>query len=182
MCERIIDTETLFKGAVFRVLRHWVQLRPGLVVEREVVDKGGDSVAIVAVDEARHIYLINEYCCAIQARALSLPKGMIDAGESPEEAVLRELREETGLSGNLRLLARMSLSPGYLNQQSYVFLATDLKVAPLAGDEEHAITVVRMPIAEAFQKAREGEINDARTIAGISLAQAALEEESANSL
>lgn len=169
-CEQIICTETLFEGAIFRVLRHRLQLPSGRVVEREVVDKGGDSVAIVAVDENDNIYLLDEYCCAIDARVLGLPKGMIDADESPEGAALRELREETGFAGNLRLLARMSLSPGYLNQHSYVFLATELKAAPLDGDEEHALTVVPVPFMDAFRMAREGKISDARTIAGIALA------------
>ncbi len=177
MCERIINTETLFEGAVFRILRHAVQLGSGRLVEREVVDKGGDSVAIVAVDETHNVFLLEEYHCAIDARALGLPKGMINAGESPEVAALRELREEAGLAGNLRLLARMSLSPGYLNQHCYVFLATNLRDAPLAGDEEHALTVLRVPLAQAFQMARTGEISEARAIAGIALAEATLGED-----
>lgn len=37
---------------------------------------------------------------------LALPKGMIDAGESPEQTALREVREETGIEADL--IAKLS--------------------------------------------------------------------------
>ena len=34
-------------------------------------------------------------------RVLALPKGHVDPGETPEQAALREVREETGMNGEL---------------------------------------------------------------------------------
>src|SRR5208283_2507072 len=49
----------------------------------------------------------------------TLPKGVIDKGEQPEEAAIREIREETGLSGKI-------MSP--LDTKSYWFYHKDEKI------------------------------------------------------
>lgn len=54
--------------------------------------------------------------------AWCLPKGMIEKGESPEQAAVRECREETGLS----------VSPGeQLGQISYVYSRRDEAAGPV---------------------------------------------------
>jgi ADP-ribose pyrophosphatase YjhB (NUDIX family) len=57
----------------------------------------------------------------------TLPGGGVDFGESPERAVLRELSEETGLSGELRGLREVS---------------DRLFTSPDGGDRLHAIRIV----------------------------------------
>lgn len=48
----------------------------------------------VVMDEQGHVLLIREN---YGKRRYGLPGGRVDAGETPEEAVVREVREETGL-------------------------------------------------------------------------------------
>lgn len=50
------------------------------------------SVAAVILDQDRRILLQEKH-----DEAWSLPAGMIEPGESPREAIVREVREETGL-------------------------------------------------------------------------------------
>ena len=85
-----------------------------------------------------------------------------------EEAVQRELREETGQrAGRLERLASFYASPGYCDELMHLFLATELEASPLAADSDENIEVVRMPLAEALALVERGEIIDAKTIIGL---------------
>lgn len=74
--------------------RKQVQKNPGKRVEEVsagglVVDKSGEMGLLIGRIDKRGRML------------WSLPKGHIEAGESPEEAALREVREETGIKSSI---------------------------------------------------------------------------------
>jgi ADP-ribose pyrophosphatase len=48
--------------------------------------------------------IIVQYRPPVEAFCVEFPAGLIDEGESPEEAAVRELREETGYSGKVSLI------------------------------------------------------------------------------
>ena len=57
-----------------------------------------DAVAIIMHDETGEKILINkEYRMAMGKWIYNFPAGLIDEGETPEQAARRELKEETGL-------------------------------------------------------------------------------------
>lgn len=168
--EKILKSEILYAGRKFTVKRLTVELQPGVLVDWEVVDKGSNSVAMVPVDDQGNVYLVEEYFAATNERTLCLPKGTINAGETDEEAALRELQEEIGVRGKLTKLVSMSVSPGYLTQRTTVFLATDLEKSTLPREEEQYLEAVVMPFSEAISKIKSGEITEARTIGGLALA------------
>jgi 8-oxo-dGTP pyrophosphatase MutT (NUDIX family) len=169
--EKIIEIESLFKGRKFEVQRRTVEDDQGRLSKWEVVHKGGDSVAMVAVDSHNKVYLVEEYFAAINARTLCLPKGMIEPGEAPEAAAIRELQEEVGYAGRARKLATVSVSPGYLTQMTTLFLVTNLVPSKLIADETHFLAVRVFDLDEAISMIRSGEISEARTVAGLILAR-----------
>lgn len=75
------------------------------------------SVCIVARTPQREIVVIEQMRYPLGRKALELPAGLIDAGESVETAALRELAEETGYSGEITGLGPVVYnSPGLTDE------------------------------------------------------------------
>ena len=58
-----------------------------------IIERSAGGVVVRVIDERPHVLLIRD-----PYRKWGLPKGHVDEGENDEEAALREVREETGLS------------------------------------------------------------------------------------
>jgi 8-oxo-dGTP pyrophosphatase MutT (NUDIX family) len=167
--EEIVAEREVFRGRRLRVVERDIKVAAGQVVTWEILEKD-DSVAIVAIDHGRRVHLVEEYFGATGERALCLPKGRIDPGETPAQAADRELREELGLRGTLAHLCTLSVSPGYLAQHTEVFLATRLSPDPLPGDEKHSLVPVTLGLDDAVRMCLAGEIREARTVAALLIA------------
>src|SRR6187455_3284503 len=65
-------------------------------VYERLVTRGHGAVMIAAIPEPGTILLVREYAAGVHRYELGLPKGRMDAGETPEQAADRELKEECG--------------------------------------------------------------------------------------
>lgn len=116
-----------------------------------------DGVVVVAHDRiADDLVLAEQYRPRQRRRLLECPGGAVDAGESPTEAGVRELAEETGYrAGRAELLTSYHPS-GWTRQVRHVVYATDLARGDRNPDgAELDLTVHRRPVAEAVERARE---------------------------
>jgi ADP-ribose pyrophosphatase len=173
--EKIVDSKYLYTGKHFKVKQLEVEFRPGTITQWEVVETN-NSVAVVPLDDQGYVYLVQEYYPAVNERLISLPKGMVNPGETDVEAALRELQEEIGMKGKLRKLLTTSISPGYLTQKTALFLATDLVPSRLSGEEPYDIEVTKVHISQITQMILEGDISESRTLAGLLLVKSFWEE------
>lgn len=130
------------------------------------------TVAIVAVNDQNEIILIRQYRNAVKKNILEIPAGTMEDEESaPENCARRELAEETGYSAReIIKLFEGYLLPGYCNEYMYFFLARNLFTEPLSPDEDEFIEVVPTNFSKAKELLRSGEIIDAKTALGITLA------------
>ncbi len=136
--------------------------------EREVVRHPG-ACAIVATTTEGDVLLVRQTREAVRARLLEIPAGVLDVpGEQAASCAARELREETGYEAvDVRPLATIHTSPGFADETIWLFTAR----AEPAGDPEHGIEVVHMPLEDAVKAVRDGRITDAKTVAALLLAR-----------
>ncbi len=140
--------------------------------EREVVRHPG-AVAVVPLHKDGSVTLVRQYRPAVDRRLLEVPAGIRDVdGEPPEETAHRELQEETGLvAGRIEPLVNFYNSPGFCDQETLLFVATDLQAgeARPAGTEERWMEVERIALDEVDDLTRRGVLVDAQTLIGLQL-------------
>ncbi|HEX8422879.1 MAG TPA: NUDIX hydrolase, partial [Pyrinomonadaceae bacterium] len=106
---------------------------------------------------------------------LEIPAGSRDNFEPPEECAARELEEELGLvAGEWEQLSEFFVSPGFCGEKMWVYLATDLTETAASPEDDENLEVVRLPLSRALEMIEAGEIEDAKTIIGLTLAAARL--------
>jgi ADP-ribose pyrophosphatase len=164
---RTLSSRYVYAGHNIRLRVDGVVLPSGKETVREVVEHDG-AVAIVAVDEKDHLLLVRQFRHAANKELLEIPAGGVDRGETPEETATREMQEETGYApGKLLRLGGFYSAPGYASEYLYLFMATDLVPARLFAEDTEEIKLVRIPLDEAVELIHSGEIQDAKTIAGL---------------
>jgi len=139
---------------------------------REVVEHP-DAVAIVAIDEAGRVALVEQYRQPLGERLLELPAGTLDVeGEAEVAAAHRELAEEVGLAASrLEPLGTIWNSAGWSDERTHLYLARDLRAvaAPegfVATGEEADLDVHWVPLDELVARALDGGVTDAKTVVG----------------
>lgn len=167
-----LGEDLIHEGPVFRVTTGQVRSPDGRTLTREYVRHPGAVVVVPVVDG--DVVLVHQYRAAIDRNLLELPAGKRDVpGEPPEVTAARELREEVGLAaGSMTLLTEFFNTPGFSDEYSYCFLATDCTGVEMErhGAEEEHMEIVRIPLGDAVVKVASGDIDDAKTIIGILLA------------
>jgi 8-oxo-dGTP pyrophosphatase MutT (NUDIX family) len=163
-----IESRTQYEGEIVTVRSVTVRYPDGDTAEREVVFHPA-AAAIVPCDDD-HVYLVRQPREAVEeADLLELPAGKLDVeGEGPLETAKRELGEEIGKSASeWRELKRCYTSPGFTDEEVWIFLATGLSDTgedPVPGER---IEVVPWPLDD-LDRAIE-ECRDAKSLIGLML-------------
>ena len=112
----------------FRFLKPRKMKHPSTGMELEYLDKP-DAVCIALFNNKKDkVLLVEQYRPGAKGMMQEVPAGLIDEGENPKEAVLRELREETGYDKDdiidfIELEEGLFVSPGYTAEKLFFFAA-----------------------------------------------------------
>jgi ADP-ribose pyrophosphatase len=166
---KILSSQKVFDGRVFKVTVDTIS-EGELTYQREVVHHHGSAV-IIPVFEDGTVVLVKQYRHPAVRYLLEAPAGTLADGERPEAGAARELQEELGLvAEHLDKLSEFFVSPGFLEEKMWVYLATGLTEGKQRLDDDEILEIVRLPIADALEMITSGEIQDAKTIIGLMLA------------
>lgn len=168
---RVTHTETVFQGKVFAVRIDQVEKPSGEMMRVDFVEHHG-AVVLIPVDNEGKIWFVQQYRHPAGKLLLELPAGTLNPEEEPEACAVRECREEIGMSpGQLIPLGGTFLAPGYSTEYLHFYLAKDLQRAPLTPDHDEDLNIERLTWNEATDRIVQGELEDAKSLAGLFLAR-----------
>ena len=131
---------------------------------------GRGAVLIVPMLDHETLLLVREYCAGTHSYELGFPKGLIDEGESAEDAAVRELKEEVGYGAEkLTYVHRVSMAPAFFAASMEIFLAENLYTEKLPGDEPEVLEIVAWKISDYQSLLAQPDFNEARSIAALML-------------
>ena len=125
-----------------------------------VVVHAPDWDNVLALPRDGQLVLVRQFRFGIDAFSLEIPGGVMEAGEDPVEAGLRELREETGFTGTrARLLGSVNPNPAIQSNRCHIVLVEDAeRTAALEWDPDEEIEVATLPVDDVLAQARDGGI------------------------
>ncbi len=174
--EKCIASQLVYDGRVVHLYVDRVLLPNGQESIREYCHHVG-AVAVLPLTHEGDVICVRQYRHAHRKVLTEIPAGKLD---SPDEdhvlAALRELREETGATcKNLIYLGLYRSTPAILDEQIFLYLATDLTFGEQDLDEDEFLNNVRIPLSELVDLVMQGEIADGKTQVAILKAQLLLE-------
>ena len=136
-----------------------------------------DWVQALAVTPDEKLVLVSQYRFGSKDFFWEIPGGIMDPGENPIQAAVRELKEETGYEGQKpRLLATISPNPAILNNHSHIVLVDQaMPVQNPSWDEHEEMDVQLVPLTQVWSWIKEGKIRHACVLSALFHLKLALE-------
>lgn len=139
------------------------------VTESMIVLSGQDAVNVIPLTTTGEIVFVRQFRFGIQTETLELPGGLMDAGENPEQAAQRELREETGYgSSDWLFLNSVGNNPVFMDSWIHHFVAggAQLHYAPQL-DPGEDISLEFLPVADVKRRLADGFFVHPHTISAL---------------
>ena len=155
-----LDEKVVHQTRIFD-LRSAIYRHPVRGSERDFfVVHSPDWVNVIALTPNHEIVLVNQFRFGVDTFSLEIPGGVIDLGEPPLDAGLRELREETGYSGtNARIIGSVHPNPAIQSNKCHLVLVENaVRTSALDWDPDEEIEVLTAPVDQVYAWAQEGKI------------------------
>lgn len=131
---------------------------------------GGDWVNVVAVTEDEQVVCIEQFRHGRKEITLEIPGGMVDPGETPLQAGVRELAEETGFTSEqpAQIIGVVSPNPAIQSNLCHTVLVRGVaRTRELDLDAGEEIETRLVPVGEVFDLIRAGTIHHALVVAAL---------------
>lgn len=133
-----------------------------------IVNDAPDWVIVIAERDGKFL-MVKQWRHGEKHLSIEFPGGVIDEGETPEEAARRELLEETGFkAGKLTYLGKMNPNPALFRNHSHFFAASDLiSTGEQDLDEDEYVQYFEIPKEEVIAGMASDDYNHALMAAAL---------------
>lgn len=160
---KICSSSYIHKGPWATLRTDKCQMPDGRMVEQYYVLEYPNWVNAVALTQEGKILMVRQYRHAAAIVSLEIPGGVIDGEEKPEEAMRRELLEETGYRfDNIELMCSVYANPSTANNKTFCYLATGgVRVQEQALDDHEELIIEEYTVDEVKQLLADNKIAQA---------------------
>lgn len=160
---KILSTEYLSRHQYFTARKDKCEAPDGKIIEEYFVVELPTTACAVAITKAGKVLMVRQYRHPLEETLLEIPGGFIDKNETPEQAMRRELKEETGYEfSSIIKVGKIAANPGVLNNYTYLFLAQGgIKTSEQKLDETEELLVEKISLQELKKLFLENKIAQA---------------------
>lgn len=155
---------------LFQARYDWVRNPRNAKSFKAVILEAPDWVNIVAVTPEKKMVVVKQFRFGVGKTTVEIPAGIIDPGETPEHAAVRELKEETGYMANRwKYLGWFEGNVAFLNNVCHTWLALDAVKThsqQLEGGED--ISIAELSLEEVRQEIEKGNMRNSLTVLALS--------------
>ena len=166
---KVLSTTPVYHGPIFDLVKQTIKTPDGLEVKRDLIQHG-DAVTILALTADEQVVLGSEYRVGRNAETISLPAGLINAGEDPVAAAKRELQEETGyVAHDAQIMTQISSSEGFTDETVSLILTHIDPQERLARhfDADEYVNTQLVPLTKVIELLKGGQIHSAQGICAL---------------
>jgi len=130
-----------------------------------------DWINIIPLTADHQVVMVRQYRHGSREVTLEIPGGLLDPGDTPEKAAVRELLEETGYQAEeVGKIGVVNPNPAIFSNRCYTFIARNVKkVRNPMPDQTEDIEVALIPLSKIPELIRKGKIDHAIVIAAFHL-------------
>ncbi len=159
---RVLESRRIYDGNVVNLRVDTVSTATG-THHWEVVEHSG-AVVVIAMPAPDEMVLVRQYRHPLGLQTWEVCAGGIDPGETPLDAAMRELREETGFRArSMRRLWSAYSAPGFCSELLHFFVTDEWETGETDPDPGEEIEIATFPIVRLREMMERDELPDAKT-------------------